>query len=70
MPLLRRVQPVSSCSPRCRRGSSRAVASTRLTVTESGFAQLPEDLYRKAYDGNADGWAKELAELAAYLDAA
>ena len=43
---------------------------TRLTVVESGFAQLPEDAHRKAYDGNTDGWAKELAELAAYLDAA
>ena len=47
-----------------------AGAGTRLTVTESGFAQLPEDLYRKAYDGNTDGWAKELGELAACLDAA
>jgi uncharacterized protein YndB with AHSA1/START domain len=47
-----------------------AGAGTRLTVTESGFAQLPEDAYRKAYDGNTDGWAKELGELAAYLDAA
>jgi uncharacterized protein YndB with AHSA1/START domain len=47
-----------------------AGAGTRLTVTESGFAQLPEDLYRKAYDGNTDGWVKELGELAAYLDAA
>ena len=47
-----------------------AGAGTRLTVTESGFAQLPDDLYRKAYDGNTDGWAKELGELAAYLDAA
>jgi len=47
-----------------------AGTGTRLTVTESGFAQLPEDLYRKAYDGNTDGWAKELGELAAYLDAA
>jgi uncharacterized protein YndB with AHSA1/START domain len=43
---------------------------TRLTVTETGFAQLPGDAHRKAYDGNADGWAKELGELAAYLDAA
>jgi uncharacterized protein YndB with AHSA1/START domain len=43
---------------------------TRLTVVESGFAQLPEDAYRKAYDGNTEGWAKELGELAAYLDAA
>jgi uncharacterized protein YndB with AHSA1/START domain len=47
-----------------------AGAGTRLTVVESGFAQLPEDLYRKAYDGNTEGWAKELGELAAYLDAA
>ena len=45
-------------------------AGTRLTVVESGFAQLPEDVYRKAYDGNTEGWAKELGELAAYLDAA
>ncbi|HEY1343894.1 MAG TPA: SRPBCC domain-containing protein [Streptosporangiaceae bacterium] len=43
---------------------------TRLTVVESGFAQLPGDAHRKAYDGNTDGWAKELGELAAYLDAA
>jgi uncharacterized protein YndB with AHSA1/START domain len=47
-----------------------AGAGTRLTVTESGFAQLPEDAYRKAYDGNTEGWAKELGDLAAYLDAA
>ena len=46
-----------------------AGAVTRLTVVESGFAQLPEDTYRKAYDGNTEGWAKELGELAAYLDA-
>ena len=45
-------------------------AGTRLTVVESGFAQLPVDAHRKAYDGNADGWAKELGELAGYLDAA
>jgi uncharacterized protein YndB with AHSA1/START domain len=45
-------------------------AGTRLTVVESGFAQLPEDGYRKAYDGNTEGWARELSELVAYLDAA
>ena len=45
-------------------------AGTRLRVVESGFAQLPEDAYRKAYDGNSEGWASELGELAAYLDAA
>jgi uncharacterized protein YndB with AHSA1/START domain len=45
-------------------------AGTRLTVAESGFAQLPEDARRTAFDGNTQGWAKELGELAAYLDAA
>ena len=44
-------------------------AGTRLTVVESGFAQLPEDAHRKAYGGNTEGWAKELGELVAYLDA-
>ena len=47
-----------------------ADAGTRLTVVESGFAQLPEDDYRKAYDGNTEGWASELGELVEYLDAA
>ena len=47
-----------------------AGTGTRLTVVESGFAQLPEDVRRTAFDGNAGGWAKELAELATYLDAA
>ena len=47
-----------------------AGAGTRLTVVESGFAQLAKDAHTKAYDGNTDGWAKELGELAAYLDAA
>jgi uncharacterized protein YndB with AHSA1/START domain len=47
-----------------------AGAGTRLTVVETGFAQLPEDAHGKAYGGNAEGWAKELGELAAYLDAA
>jgi uncharacterized protein YndB with AHSA1/START domain len=45
-------------------------SGTRLTVVESGFAQLPGDAYRKAYDGNSQGWTSELGELAAYLDAA
>jgi uncharacterized protein YndB with AHSA1/START domain len=42
---------------------------TRLTVVESGFAQLPEEAFRKAYDGNTEGWRSELGELADYLDA-
>ena len=47
-----------------------AGTGTRLTVVESGFAQLPEEAHRKAYDGNTRGWASELGELADYLDAA
>jgi len=43
---------------------------TRLTVVETGFAQLPEDAHRKAYEGNTGGWASELGELVGYLDAA
>jgi uncharacterized protein YndB with AHSA1/START domain len=43
---------------------------TRLTVTESGFAQLPPDAHRTAYDGNSRGWVSELGDLVAYLDAA
>jgi uncharacterized protein YndB with AHSA1/START domain len=45
-------------------------AGTRLTVVESGFAQLPDDAYDKAYGGNTDGWASELGELVDYLNAA
>ncbi|MFC8525990.1 SRPBCC domain-containing protein [Nocardia sp. NPDC057227] len=47
-----------------------AGSGTRLTVVETGFAQLTDDAHRVAFDGNTDGWAKELAELDRYLDAA
>jgi uncharacterized protein YndB with AHSA1/START domain len=43
---------------------------TRLTVVETGFAQLAEDAHRTAHDGNTRGWTSKLDELAAYLDAA
>jgi uncharacterized protein YndB with AHSA1/START domain len=43
---------------------------TRLRVVETGFAQLPEEAYRKAYDGHAEGWTSELGELVDYLGAA
>ncbi|MEO3756404.1 SRPBCC domain-containing protein [Streptomyces sp. B6B3] len=46
-----------------------APAGTRLTVVETGFAQLPDEL-TDAYEGNVTGWRTELAELAEYLDAA
>jgi uncharacterized protein YndB with AHSA1/START domain len=43
---------------------------TRLTVTESGFSQLPDEDHQKAFEGNTGGWKSELGELVAYLDAA
>jgi len=46
-----------------------AGAGTRLTVVETGFAQLPEELHRAAFEGNTEGWASELGELVEYLDA-
>jgi uncharacterized protein YndB with AHSA1/START domain len=45
-------------------------AGTRLTVVETGFAQLPDDTHRTEYDGHVKGWDGELGELAEYLDAA
>jgi uncharacterized protein YndB with AHSA1/START domain len=42
---------------------------TRLTVVESGFAQLPEGDHQKAFGGNVEGWGKELGELVEYLNA-
>ncbi|MBF6347160.1 SRPBCC domain-containing protein [Nocardia cyriacigeorgica] len=45
-------------------------AGTRLTVVETGFAQLAEDEHKTAHSGNVDGWANELGELVTYLDAA
>lgn len=48
----------------------RVEGGTRLTVVETGFAQLPDDAHRAAFDGNVRGWESELGELGAYLDAA
>src|SRR3954463_6815645 len=46
-----------------------AGTGTRLTVTESGFAQLPDERHRTAFEGNTEGWSSELGELVEYLDA-
>jgi uncharacterized protein YndB with AHSA1/START domain len=43
---------------------------TRLTVVESGFAQLPDGEHSPAFEANTKGWASELGELVSYLDAA
>ena len=50
--------------------SSPPPSGTRLTVTESGFAQLPDEWLEASYQGNVEGWRSELAKLVAYLDAA
>jgi uncharacterized protein YndB with AHSA1/START domain len=43
---------------------------TRLRVVETGFAQLPDEGYRKGFESHTEGWGRELGELVAYLDAA
>ena len=43
---------------------------TRLRVVETGFAQLPPNTRRETYDSHAEGWSRELAELAEQLDVA
>lgn len=42
---------------------------TRVTVVETGFAQLPPELHGPAHCGNVDGWRRELGELVEYLAA-
>jgi uncharacterized protein YndB with AHSA1/START domain len=46
-----------------------AGAGTRLTVVETGFAQLPDEVHRKEYDSHTEGWTRELGELVDHLDA-
>ena len=43
---------------------------TSTSVVETGFAQLPQDAYRDEYDSHVRGWARELGELAAYVNGA
>jgi uncharacterized protein YndB with AHSA1/START domain len=43
---------------------------TRLTLVESGFASLPEEIRDRHLAGNTQGWQEELGELAALLGAA
>jgi uncharacterized protein YndB with AHSA1/START domain len=47
-----------------------AGAGTRLTVVETGFAQLADEVYRTEYDAHTAGWASQLGKLGGYLDAA
>ena len=43
---------------------------TVLHVVETGFAQLPLESRRSAYDSHSEGWTRELAELVDHLDVA
>lgn len=43
---------------------------TRVTVVESGFAQLAEDAHRTTFDGHTQGWATKLSDFTDYLVAA
>ena len=43
---------------------------TVLVVVETGFAQLPVDTRHGSYDSHSEGWTRELAELAGYVDGA
>lgn len=43
---------------------------TRVTLVEAGFASLPDQIHQQSRHGNDAGWAEELAELKAYLEAA
>jgi uncharacterized protein YndB with AHSA1/START domain len=43
---------------------------TRLTLVESGFASLPDQIARRSQEGNDAGWRDELEELRTYLEAA
>jgi len=46
-----------------------AGAGTRLTVVETGFAQLGPEQHESSFGGNVKGWAAELDELVAHLAA-
>lgn len=43
-------------------------SGTRLTVVETGFAQLPDETHKDAFSANANGWPAKLDELRDYLN--
>ena len=45
-------------------------SGTRLSVVETGFAQVGDESGAQAYEANVGGWRSELGELREYLDAA
>ena len=47
-----------------------AEGGTRLTITESGFDQIPLERRAKAFADNESGWTMQLELIAAYLESA
>jgi uncharacterized protein YndB with AHSA1/START domain len=43
---------------------------TRLTLIETGFASLPDEIRERSQQANDAGWEDELEELRTYLEAA
>ena len=44
-----------------------AVGGTLLTLTESGFDNLPPERRRPAFDGNSEGWDIQIGRIADYV---
>lgn len=44
-----------------------AAAGTRLTLTESGFGDLPDERRSEAFARNNDGWTQQMKNLEEYL---
>jgi uncharacterized protein YndB with AHSA1/START domain len=44
-------------------------AGTRLTLTESGFSDLPDERRNEALQRNDDGWTQQMKNLEEYLAA-
>ncbi|HZZ38618.1 MAG TPA: SRPBCC family protein [Acidobacteriaceae bacterium] len=42
-------------------------AGTRVTLTESGFSDLPDERRSEAYLRNSDGWTQQMTNLEEYL---
>jgi uncharacterized protein YndB with AHSA1/START domain len=47
-----------------------APGGTKLTITESGFDQIPLERRAKAFSANAEGWAMQAKLIEKYLEAA
>jgi len=47
-----------------------APGGTKLTITESGFDQIPLERRAKAFSANAEGWAMQAKLIENYLEAA